>query len=140
MEYSRLEISLILLEAESSARSLLQEALECADLEVRVERLIRLLTHWNRDVRLKAVKALGDLRNAKAIPSLIDRLHDCYIIIQLAAILALGRIGGPLAIESLASVLKDENESIRLIAVESLGRAGSERILPLLREALQDPN
>lgn len=105
------------------------------------------------DLKLAAIKALGNLGGTRALhllldvaanrddrwPDVLEDDWDCYWDAQLAAIDSLGRIGEPRAARIIAGVLADDSPDDlaepALQACMRLGGAGIAVILQRLREA-----
>jgi HEAT repeat protein len=86
-------------------------------------------------VRSNAVKALGAIRDPRAVEPLIKVLNDKDPLIQRQAVQALGRINDPRAVEPLIVVLGDKNKKphVRMSAAEALGwLADPDAVEPLL--------
>jgi HEAT repeat protein len=86
-------------------------------------------------VRMQAERALGQMRDARAVELLIAALRDENV--HRSAQHALESIGAP-SVEPLIAVLRDENEDVRGRAVEALGRIGDARAVEPLIAALRD--
>ncbi|MBU0599172.1 HEAT repeat domain-containing protein [bacterium] len=103
----------------------------------RVDELIQELKDEDSDVRENAAKALGEIKDARAVEPLIAALKGgedpC---VRWNAARALEKIGTP-AVEPLIAALKDEDSSVRVNAEFSLGRIGTPAAEPLIA-ALKD--
>lgn len=84
-------------------------------------------------IRGAAARALGHLRANKAVPALVETLHDSIYHTRCGAARALGQIGDERAVEPLIRTLKDEREYIRWTAADALNSIGSCSIDSLLR-------
>ncbi|HTC24987.1 MAG TPA: HEAT repeat domain-containing protein, partial [Gemmatimonadales bacterium] len=92
--------------------------------------ILPLLHHADPNVSQAAVEALGRLRNADAVPALLELLRG-NLWLQLAAVTALGEIGDPAAGEPLLALVPDSFVAEQ--AVRSLLRiAAPESLDPLL--------
>jgi len=108
--------------------------------EDKVELLVRQLNDQDYQVRNGAARALGDLKDSRAVEPLIAALLDPSRQIVLDAARSLGKIKDARAIDPLISVLKDKDEGHRSFAAEALGEIGNARaVLPLL-PLLKDEN
>ena len=78
------------------------------------------------NVRKAATKALGELRDPRAVTSLIGELDvNLHNVTHLDVIEALGRIGDPRAIDALSAKLdRGWQPDVRAAAAESLGKIG----------------
>ncbi len=110
-----------------------------------VEILLASLNTPDPDVRKFIVDILGDIRDARSVPSLIRELSDPDENIRVAAAEALGKIRDPRAVDPLLSCLTRHDQGwIDYAAAEALGEIGDERALgPLLaalgRSSLREP-
>jgi HEAT repeat protein len=89
-------------------------------------------------VRATAVKALGQIKDPRAVKSLIRVLSDKDWFVRERAAEALSKIGEP-AIDPLIAALKDRNGLVRERAAEALSKIGEPAIDPLIA-ALKDRN
>jgi HEAT repeat protein len=102
-----------------------------------------LVRHSNPNIAQSAVEALGRLRSAQAVPTLLDLLQgDLWI--QLAAIEALGEIGDPAAVAPLVALVPDSIVAEpavaalqRIAAPESL-EALIDRLVAVRERSLRD--
>ena len=85
----------------------------------------------------KAVIALGDIGDKRAVPKLLEVLNSHGFAGSEAA-RALGKIGDKTAVEPLIRALGRGLWMKRWYAAEALGKIGDEKALPVLREALKD--
>ncbi len=111
-----------------------------------LESLLPVLTTPDPDVRKFIVDILGDIRDPRAVPALIDRLiEDVDENIRVAAAEALGKIRDPRAVDALLACLNRHNQGwLDYAAAEALGEIGDQRALgPLLaaldRSSLREP-
>jgi len=87
------------------------------------------------------VRALGEIRDEKAIKALVRTLKDQVVVVRQEAAEALGRIGRVQSIDPLITALKkDEALEVRAQAAEALGEIGNTRAVLSLITALGDPN
>jgi len=112
-----------------------------------VDSLIREeLNRREREVRVEAARALGEIKSPEAVPHLIEALKDEDEGVRSAAAWALGAIKSPEAVPHLIESLKDEDLYVRRAAAEALGmwaddldipreRWKREELAALLREA-----
>jgi HEAT repeat protein len=84
------------------------------------------------------VKALGQIKDPRAVKSLIRVLSDKDWFVRERAAEALSKIGEP-AIDPLIAALKDRNGLVRERAAEALSKIGEPAIDPLIA-ALKDRN
>ncbi|MEO0094244.1 MAG: HEAT repeat domain-containing protein [candidate division WOR-3 bacterium] len=105
--------------------------LVCSKPESTLERNIKNLKSEDSVARKKAAKALGELRDPKAVDPLIDALKDVDYDVRKTAIIALGKIGNHKAIKPLVDRLGDE-DGIANAALNALINIGSSSVEPLL--------
>ncbi len=106
------------------------------------EKLLRALRHPERTRAATAATILGQLRDPRAVPSLIEAaLHARDFGVQEAAVRSLKQIGDPRAIPALVVLLRWESPlPVRLAVVEALGSFDDPRAREALRSALNDPS
>ena len=105
-----------------------------------MEALIYSLRHPNDWVRMRAARALGRLRDVRAVDSLIHKLGDPNEWVRYNAALALGEIGQPDALFDLVNALRyDTMPQVRRAAAIALGRMGDPRAIDVLRACMDDP-
>ena len=92
-----------------------------------------------RCVKQQAVRALGKIRDKRAVRALISAQKDDVVEVRREAAEALGRIGRVDSIEPLTRALrKDEALEVRSQAAEALGEIGDTRAVLSLITALGD--
>lgn len=97
--------------------------------------LIKALLSGDWIVRMHAAKALGRVRSADSVESLIPLLQDKVKAVREEAAAALAAVGDA-AIPSLLKALQHEDWLVRLHAVESLGKAKSKQAVESLLSVL----
>ncbi|GAB4475649.1 MAG: hypothetical protein Kow00124_16890 [Anaerolineae bacterium] len=99
------------------------------------ERVVRLLTHRDREVRIRAAEMLGRLGDRRAVDPLLNALaHDKDWCVRCRAALALGTLADRRAVDGLIHALKDCSWCVRRDAARALGMIGDPRALePLAR-------
>lgn len=105
-----------------------------------VEQLIKSLADENPLVREKTVRALGELKDARAVGPLIEALEDENRYVRDEAASALGKLNDARAIEPFIKSLKDEYQSVQLKAASALGELKDARAVEPLIKALEDEN
>jgi len=88
-------------------------------------------------VRAAAANSLGQVKDPRAVKSLINILNDKEWFVRERAAEALSKIGEP-AVESLIVALKDRNGLVRERAAEVLGKIGNAKSMRPLLEAFHD--
>ena len=111
------------------------------ELELRADEsldpLIDALSSRKKQIRLHAATLLGAINDPKAIPALIETLHDNNKLVRREASTALSRMGEP-AVEPLIETLNDEDWRVRGAAAWALGNLDDERAIPALEKLLDD--
>ncbi|MGQ9677972.1 MAG: HEAT repeat domain-containing protein [bacterium] len=96
-------------------------------------RLHKQLLAPDAELRARAAKRLGELKDKTALPLLINLLKDSLPVVRFEAGLALGKIGDPGAIEPLFNAVKRENhEEIAILFTRALGNFGAKALDPLI--------
>jgi HEAT repeat protein len=94
----------------------------------------------HRDVRARAARTLGLLRDRRAALPLISRLDDGDRLVRVEVIVALGALGEPRALPALLRQLDAPTVELRLPAVDALAALGDPAAVPaLLRVAQRRP-
>ncbi len=102
-----------------------------------VDPLLGIIETPDLDVRKFVVDILGDIKDRRAVPALIDRLRDADENIQVAAAEALGKIRDRRAVDALLNCLTHHNQGwLDYASAEALGEIGDERALGPLLAAL----
>lgn len=102
--------------------------------------LVQALHHASHDVRRHIAEVLGDLRDPRTAPGLLERLNDPTesANVRHAAAQSLGKLGDPSATPALVAAAEQGDFWVRYAAVEALGRMGDaaavESLLRLLRD------
>lgn len=89
-----------------------------------LDQLLTTLKDPNRDVRIGVIEALGEIKDARAVPTLLPLLTDESTEVRWATAVALGEIGDVAAIPHLVGALRDTHEYVRYgaaIALEKMG-------------------
>jgi len=94
-----------------------------------VEPLIELLQEDDIITRMAAIRSLGAISDAKAVPKLIDNIHTEEKKIRLAVIWALGQIKDKQSISPLLSLLSESDWGIHMEAIEALIKIGDDKAL-----------
>ncbi len=105
--------------------------------EKELEKLIEDLKNSDVEGRINAAKALGKLKDPKAIDQLIQAFNDINKFVRLSALESLVEIGEP-AVPALINALRDTNLYVRQYSVEVLGRIKDQRAVDPLINALKD--
>ncbi len=96
------------------------------------------------DIREVAVRALGDLGDARVVEPLIAMLgtsREVHIVwVRETTVRSLGQIGDAREIEPLIAILMDPSVSLRAAAARAQGEIGDRRAADPLNAALRDPS
>ncbi|HET7089462.1 MAG TPA: HEAT repeat domain-containing protein [Anaerolineae bacterium] len=103
-----------------------------------VQERIAALQDVDPEVRLSAVRLLGEIGDKRAAEPFIEMLEDEHGEIRLAIVTALGMLGDTRAVEPLIRVLREEAWTIRWSAAMALGRIKNARAVEPLIAALSD--
>lgn len=90
-------------------------------------------------VQIQAVKALGHIKSAAAIPALLSCLKHADEHLGNQIFTSLAQIG-PAAVPALIEMSTDGSEWVRWHCIRALGEVGDIRVLPVLVQALADTN
>ena len=91
-------------------------------------------------VREEAVRALGQIKDARAVGPLIVTLKDADPFVRLAGSSALAKIGTPAVEALIATLVSDADANTRRYAAEALGSIKDARAVRPLIAALRDPD
>jgi HEAT repeat protein len=91
------------------------------------------LTSANREIQLKAIQALGYLKELRALGPTIKVLRNSDAEMRLCAAQALGEIGDPRGVDPLVDALGDIDDVVRMASVRALEAIGDLRALGALQ-------
>ena len=94
----------------------------------------------NPEERAAALRVLGELKDSRALPILVEALKNPQPSVRGAAAAALGDLGMPEAVPELKVMLKDKIPAVRTSSAVSLGELGDKSAIPALKEALEQGN
>jgi hypothetical protein len=97
----------------------------------RLQRLVELLGDRELKVRLQAALAIGQLRDRRAVPSLIGALRDGHPLVRAMVAHALGLIGDSRAVVPLGERLKDRDGLVRKRARLALEEIRKQELKPV---------
>ncbi|HVG28908.1 MAG TPA: M56 family metallopeptidase [Pyrinomonadaceae bacterium] len=105
-----------------------------------VPRLVSLLADSDEWVRMAAARALGEIRDERALDKLIATLGDGEWRVRQLTAWALSELKDERAVDALCRVLAaDAQADVRQTAAMALGEIQNRRALAPLKEALNDP-
>jgi HEAT repeat protein len=102
----------------------------------KVKKLIKTLEDSNKGIRIESARALGKIKDEKAVAPLIKVLEAGDI--RIPAIEALAGIGDPKAVGPLVKILGHTNRSLRIHTAKALGGIGDPGAVEPLIKSLQD--
>jgi HEAT repeat protein len=106
---------------DEGVRNAVAQALEAWDTRGRVEDMLEALDDPSKIVQVRALYALGDVRDPRATEGLIQVLRSAPVDQRGIAIRLLGQRRDPRAIGPLMEALDDPSVDVRMLAVEALG-------------------
>ena len=105
-----------------------------------VPRLVSLLSDSDEWVRMAAARALGELRDERAVETLIATLSDSQWRVRELAAWALSEMKEARAVKALCNaLLTDSQAEVRRAAAEALGEIRNSEAISSLKQALNDP-
>lgn len=105
-----------------------------------VEPLLHALEHSPPEDWPWIAAILGEVRDERALPALLEGLKSPDNGIRSSAARALGRISTPITVDALRTALRDPSGYVRSGAAMALGFLRSTRAVASLADALGDPN
>ncbi len=103
-----------------------------------IEPLLEMMQTGPPNKQLEAVKALGEIYEARAIPALLQALKKSSPAVRIAALEALERHADPSVYPEVERALRDTNANVRGAAVEAAARCGGAQAVPSLLHMLKD--
>ncbi|MDP8230456.1 MAG: HEAT repeat domain-containing protein, partial [Candidatus Gorgyraea atricola] len=100
--------------------------------------LVSIVGHADQGVRVRAVRALGDIGDSRAVSDLIKALRaDQYYLVRVNAAEALGKIVDSRAAPGLISAMGNRNKDVRAASLNALVKIGKASVSKLC-EALEN--
>lgn len=104
---------------------------------IAVEPLIQVLDDRDDSIRRRAAKVLGEIGDPRAVPGLMNLLHDDYYSVRREVETAFVAMGVP-AMESVVSALDDPDGDVRRRAADVLTEIGDVRAIAPLERIFDD--
>jgi HEAT repeat protein len=89
-------------------------------------------------IRQYLTLVLGKIGDARAVPVLVDALHDPVVETRIYALIALAELHDASSVPAVIAAAKDEDKDVRKTAIYALGEMGDPRGVPVLDAALED--
>lgn len=100
--------------------------------------LVECLRGEDADLRMQAALALGEQRDARAVPELLAALDDEDVNVRYHAVEALGKLRAAEAADALAGVAETRDFFLAFPALDALKRIGDARVAPRVLPLLED--
>jgi HEAT repeat protein len=100
--------------------------------------LVEFLNGGDADLRMQAALALGEQRDARAVPALVGALEDEDVNVRYHAVEALGKLRAAEATDALAGVAATRDFFLAFPALDALKRIGDARVVPVVLPLLED--
>jgi HEAT repeat protein len=100
--------------------------------------LVEFLTGPDADLRMQAALALGEQRDPRATPALLDALEDADANVRYHVIEALGKLRAIEAADALAAIAETRDFFLSFPALDALTQIGDARVAPRLVPLLDD--
>lgn len=100
--------------------------------------LQELLKGPDADLRMQAALALGEQREARAVPALLEALNDENTNVRYHAIEALGKLKAAEAADALAEIAESKDFFLAFPALDALAKIGDARVAPRIVPLLED--
>ncbi|MFX1449784.1 MAG: HEAT repeat domain-containing protein [Promethearchaeota archaeon] len=103
-----------------------------------IESILPHLKDNDKNVRIKAIKALKSSKDEKAIDQLLLSLKDNDAEVRYESVKALSKIKNPKVIDSFSQLLWDEDYLVKKEVLKALGKIGNENAVEPLIKAMKD--
>jgi HEAT repeat protein len=100
--------------------------------------LVEFLNGADADLRMQAALALGEQRDARAVPALAGALGDEDVNVRYHAVEALGKLRAAEAADALAGVAETRDFFLAFPALDALKQIGDARVVPRVLPLLED--
>lgn len=128
-------IELLYCEDNAGARNSAIEALIKLNKKV-TPHLIKAFDTTNRDVRKFIIDILGEFKDERSFPLILDAIKDEDENVRATAIEHIGKIGSPAFVDTLIEIIESEDIWTAYPATDALGRIGNKKAIPVLIKAL----
>lgn len=134
-EYAEPLIGLLHADDNAGARNAAIETLTRLNKRVTAY-LIKAFRTNDSDARKFIIDILGEFRDPRALPVMLDALKDEDDNVRASAVEHLGTMGEPTVVDALVEILEGEDFWTAYPAADALGRIGDKRAIPALLGAL----
>lgn len=107
-------------------------ALEKVEAKEKVDDLGMTLLKGGKVEKLRALYALGEIRNDRALLYLLKALKDPLEDVRASVIRVLGNIRDVRTTKAIVKMLNDSSKAVRLAAIDALGLFKDRRVVPYL--------
>lgn len=128
-------INLLYLDDNAGARNSAMEALVRLNKKV-TPYLIESFDTPNRDVRKFIIDVLGEFRDSRSLPLMLNALKDDDENVRATAIEHIGKVGESSVVDALIEIIEGDDIWTAYPAADALGRIGDRRAIPALVKAL----
>lgn len=128
-------INLLYLDDNAGARNSAMEVLVRLNKKV-TPYLIESFDTPNRDVRKFIIDVLGEFRDSRSLPLMLNALKDDDENVRATAIEHIGKVGESSVVDALIEIIESDDIWTAYPAADALGRIGDRRAIPALVKAL----
>jgi HEAT repeat protein len=101
--------------------------------------IVELLSSKDIEIKKKAIFALGELKNRKAVRALVQVvIQETHSEVKVLALEALIKIGSAQGLEAMILSVEDLHPLVRATAVKGIGVLGNSKQIPLIASKLRD--
>ena len=128
-------INLLYLDDNAGARNSAIEALVRLNKKATVF-LIEAFNTPNRDVRKFIIDVLGEFKDSRSLPLMLNALRDDDENVRATAIEHIGKVGESSVVDALIEIVESDDIWTAYPAADALGRIGDRKAIPALIKAL----
>jgi len=128
-------INLLYLDDNAGARNSAIEALVRLNKKATVF-LVEAFNTPNRDVRKFIIDVLGEFKDSRSLPLMLDALRDDDENVRATAIEHIGKVGESSVVDALIEIVESDDIWTAYPAADALGRIGDTKAIPALIKAL----